>query len=285
MRRAIPGRRIILGGIPIAVTLASKPALAMTRQCSVSNALSGNLSHPLPNGVNCGLTPATWESLAGTNQLWQRTGFFPSTNFTSAAGGPGFGSGWIVGSQSLLSALQGGLSVQIKIKGNQTSLNATAFGEQVAAALLMRRLSRRTISRTRCRKCSSWSATSGSRHRTIRARRKARSAISPASSRRSTSTPEPPPMTDAATRAIGSFVHWREWDGEIIAYNDRTGDTHHFADFSAWLLRRLTHAPASDMAIAAAVTARNWIAAGDRSRRRHRAHARSLHTARSPRSK
>lgn len=60
-------------------------------------------------------------------------------------------------------------------------------------------------------------------------------------------------MTDAATRQIGSFVHWREWDGEIIAYNDRTGDTHHFADFSAWLFRRLTHAPASDMAIASAV--------------------------------
>jgi hypothetical protein len=131
-----PGRRIILGGIPIAVTLASKPALAMTGQCSVSNALSGNLSHPLPNGVNCGLTPATWESLAGTNQLWQRTGYFPSTNFTSAAGNPGFSSGWIVGEQSLLSALQGGLIIQIKIHGVQTTLNAALFGEQVAAGLL-----------------------------------------------------------------------------------------------------------------------------------------------------
>lgn len=131
-----PGRRIILGGIPIAVTLASKPALAMTQQCSVSNALSGNLSHPLPNGVNCGLTPATWASLAGTNQLWQRTGFFPSTTFTSAAGSPGFGAEWIVGSQSLLSALQGGLVVQIKLHGTTTTLNAALFGEQVAAALL-----------------------------------------------------------------------------------------------------------------------------------------------------
>ena len=128
-----PGRRIILGGIPIAVTLASKPALAMTGQCSVSNALSGNLSHPLPNGVNCGLTPATWESLAGTNQLWQRTGFFPSTNFTSAAGSPGFGTEWIVGGQSLLAALQGGLIVQIKIKGTQTTPNSAFFGEQAAA--------------------------------------------------------------------------------------------------------------------------------------------------------
>jgi hypothetical protein len=131
-----PGRRIILGGIPIAVTLASKPALAMTQQCSVSNALSGNLSHPLPNGVNCGLTPATWASLAGTNQLWQRTGFFPSTNFTSAAGSPGFGSAWMIGGQSLLSALQGGLVIQIKIKGTNSTLNGALFGEQVAAALL-----------------------------------------------------------------------------------------------------------------------------------------------------
>jgi PqqD family protein of HPr-rel-A system len=60
-------------------------------------------------------------------------------------------------------------------------------------------------------------------------------------------------MTEAATRRIGSFVHWREWDGEIIAYNDRTGDTHHFADLSAWIFRLLTRAPASDAAIAAAV--------------------------------
>jgi PqqD family protein of HPr-rel-A system len=60
-------------------------------------------------------------------------------------------------------------------------------------------------------------------------------------------------MTDAATKRIGSFVHWREWDGEIIAYNDRTGDTHHFADLSAWLFRFLTRAPASERAIVAAV--------------------------------
>jgi len=60
-------------------------------------------------------------------------------------------------------------------------------------------------------------------------------------------------MTEAAvTRRIGAFVHWREWDGEIVAYNDRTGDTHHFADLAAWLFRLLTRAPASDEAIAAA---------------------------------
>jgi hypothetical protein len=130
-----PGRRLVLGGIPIAVTLASKPALAMTGECSVSNALSGNLSHPLPNGVNCGLSPQTWIDLAGTNQLWQRTAMYPSTNFTSACGSPGFGE-WQCGSQSMLSALQGSLTVQCKINGQETTLNAQLFGEQVGAGAL-----------------------------------------------------------------------------------------------------------------------------------------------------
>lgn len=136
-RPANPGRRLLLGGIPIAVTLASKPALAMTGECSVSNALSGNLSHPLPNGVNCGLTPATWVSLAGTNQLWPRTAMYPQTEFTSACGGgPAFGGVWYCGNQSLLSALQGGLIVQCKIKGVVETLNAAQFGAQAAAGLL-----------------------------------------------------------------------------------------------------------------------------------------------------
>lgn len=130
------GRRMLLGGIPIAVTLASKPALAMTGQCSVSNALSGNLSHPLPNGVNCGLTPLTWCNLAGTNQLWPRTAMYPQTTFLSASGQPGFGSGWDCGNQSLLSALQGGLVISCKISGQMTTLNAQLFGEQAAAGLL-----------------------------------------------------------------------------------------------------------------------------------------------------
>lgn len=130
------GRRLLLGGIPIAVTLASKPALAMTGECSVSNALSGNLSHPLPSGVNCGLTPLTWCNLAGTNQLWPRTAMYPQTTFTSACGSPGFNSGWNCGTQSLLSALQGGLVISCKINGQMTTVNAQLFGEQAAAAML-----------------------------------------------------------------------------------------------------------------------------------------------------
>jgi hypothetical protein len=131
-----PGRRMLLGGIPIAVTLASKPALAHVGQCSVSNALSGNLSHPLPAGINCGLTPAAWVSLAGTNQLWPRTAMYPQTNFSTACGSPGMSSGWTCGSQSLLAALQGSLVIQCKIHSSNTALNAQLFGQQVAASLL-----------------------------------------------------------------------------------------------------------------------------------------------------
>ncbi len=131
---AMPGRRLILGGIPIAVTLASKPALAMG-QCSVSNALSGNLSHPLPAGTNCGLTPETWIQLAGTNQLWSRTGCSPSMRFTSACPGPA-NANWTCGTQSMLSALEGQLTVSCKIDGADTPLSAGQFGAQCAAGIL-----------------------------------------------------------------------------------------------------------------------------------------------------
>lgn len=131
-----PSRRLILGGIPVAVTLASKPALAMTGECSVSNALSGNLSHPLPEGTNCGLTPESWIKLAGTEQLWSRTGFAPSTSFLSACGSPPTGSQWTCGDQSLLAALEGGLTVGCKIGKDSVSLDARRFGAQLAAAIL-----------------------------------------------------------------------------------------------------------------------------------------------------
>jgi hypothetical protein len=131
-----PSRRLILGGIPVAVTLASKPALAMTGECSVSNALSGNLSHPLPEGTNCGLTPESWIKLAGTEQLWSRTGFAPSTSFLSASGTQPFDSQWTCGDQSLLAALEGGLTVGCKIGTDSVSLNAGRFGAQLAAAIL-----------------------------------------------------------------------------------------------------------------------------------------------------
>jgi PqqD family protein of HPr-rel-A system len=60
-------------------------------------------------------------------------------------------------------------------------------------------------------------------------------------------------MTGVVPQRIGSFVQWREWDGEIVAYNDRTGDTHHFADLAAWMFRLLATTSASADAIADAV--------------------------------
>ena len=132
---AIPGRRLILGGIPIAVTLASKPAMAMG-ECSVSNALSGHLSHPLPAGVNCGLTPDCWTKLAGTNQLWTRTGCSPSTRFIDACGSQPNGSVWSCGTQSMLAALEGSLTVSCKINGFETALNAGQFGAHCSAGIL-----------------------------------------------------------------------------------------------------------------------------------------------------
>ncbi|MDE2229997.1 MAG: hypothetical protein KGL11_13295 [Alphaproteobacteria bacterium] len=131
-----PSRRLILGGIPVVVTLTSKPALAMTGECSVSNALSGNLSHPLPEGTNCGLTPDSWIKLAGTQQLWSRTGFAPSTSFLSACGSQPFNSQWSCGNQSLLAALEGGLTIGCKVGQNSAALDATKFGAQLAAAVL-----------------------------------------------------------------------------------------------------------------------------------------------------
>lgn len=130
-----PGRRLILGGIPVAVTLASKPALAAA-ECSVSNALSGNLSHPLPEGTNCGMTPQCWTNLAGSDQLWSRTGCTPSTRFTTACGITQTNLVWNCGSQSLLAALEGGLIVSCKISGQDTNLTAGSLGAHFAAGIL-----------------------------------------------------------------------------------------------------------------------------------------------------
>lgn len=129
-------RRLLLSGLPIAVTLASRPALAQGGQCTASIVLSGNLSHTIPSGTNCGLTPNSWIRLSGTNQLWPRTGFYPSGSFASACGGsPAFNSAWSC-SGSLQSALGGGLTVDCKIQGTNVALDCSQFGPHVAAALL-----------------------------------------------------------------------------------------------------------------------------------------------------
>jgi|SRR5579863_845753 len=53
---------------------------------------------------------------------------------------------------------------------------------------------------------------------------------------------------------IATAVDWRAWDGEIVAYDDRSGDTHHFADFAGWLFARLAAAPADARSLTAVAT-------------------------------
>jgi len=62
----------------------------------------------------------------------------------------------------------------------------------------------------------------------------------------------PAPSTQPETWRIAAEVDWRAWPGEIVAYNGRSGDTHHFADFAGWLFARLAARPASAAALASA---------------------------------
>ncbi|MGH6968016.1 MAG: HPr-rel-A system PqqD family peptide chaperone [Stellaceae bacterium] len=54
------------------------------------------------------------------------------------------------------------------------------------------------------------------------------------------------------TWRIAAAVDWRVWDGEVVAYNDRSGDTHHFADFAGWVFARLAAGPADVAALTTA---------------------------------
>ncbi|MDE2229998.1 MAG: HPr-rel-A system PqqD family peptide chaperone [Alphaproteobacteria bacterium] len=51
--------------------------------------------------------------------------------------------------------------------------------------------------------------------------------------------------TKAETWRIAAEVRWRIWDGEVVAYNGRSGHTHHFADFAGWVFAHLAAQPAS----------------------------------------
>lgn len=58
----------------------------------------------------------------------------------------------------------------------------------------------------------------------------------------------------AGTWRIAATVDWRAWDGEIVAYNGRSGDTHHFADFAGWLFVRLVTTPTDIRSLTTAAT-------------------------------
>ncbi|MGH6969640.1 MAG: HPr-rel-A system PqqD family peptide chaperone [Stellaceae bacterium] len=64
---------------------------------------------------------------------------------------------------------------------------------------------------------------------------------------------DPLHLSDATgTWRIAPAVDWRAWDSEIVAYNDRSGDTHHFADFAGWLFAQLATAPSDVPSLTAA---------------------------------
>jgi PqqD family protein of HPr-rel-A system len=57
--------------------------------------------------------------------------------------------------------------------------------------------------------------------------------------------------SSAASRwRVDEAVRWRDWEGEIVAYSDRTGDTHHLADLSAWLFARLARGAVDEPSLA-----------------------------------
>lgn len=47
------------------------------------------------------------------------------------------------------------------------------------------------------------------------------------------------PASTAVLWRVSPAVRWRGWDGEVAAYDDATGDTHHLADLAAWVFARL----------------------------------------------
>jgi len=38
----------------------------------------------------------------------------------------------------------------------------------------------------------------------------------------------------------------RSWDGEVVAYNDETGHTHHFMELAAWVFAQLQGHPMTE---------------------------------------
>jgi PqqD family protein of HPr-rel-A system len=61
---------------------------------------------------------------------------------------------------------------------------------------------------------------------------------------------------DASARwRVSSHVLMRAWDGEVVAYNDVTGHTHHFMDLAAWTLERLSMGAMAEGELMAAAAA------------------------------
>lgn len=163
-RRLVTTRRLLIGGAPLIVSLASKPALAWP-QCSISHVLSGNMSNDaqINPTETCALPPNCWYSAATGSPGWQVTalgyqhggggqsgGYSPSAKFSTTFGiagsrPPNGSKGWYVGSNdSLKSALSSSSSNLPKVYyfNGTTSFQITAtagsyaFVTQAVCALL-----------------------------------------------------------------------------------------------------------------------------------------------------
>ena len=55
---------------------------------------------------------------------------------------------------------------------------------------------------------------------------------------------------DGETWRVTGQARWRLWEDEAVVYNGRTGDTHHLADFAAWVFACLCRGPASAAGLA-----------------------------------
>ena len=61
---------------------------------------------------------------------------------------------------------------------------------------------------------------------------------------------------DAGARwRMSPHVLMRAWDGEVVAYNDVTGHTHHFMDLAAWTFERLSMGAMAEAELKAAAAA------------------------------
>ena len=57
---------------------------------------------------------------------------------------------------------------------------------------------------------------------------------------------------EGETWRVAGQARWRLWEDEAVVYNGRTGDTHHLADFAAWVFARLCQKPESAAGLAQA---------------------------------
>ncbi len=61
------------------------------------------------------------------------------------------------------------------------------------------------------------------------------------------------PHSDSAegeTWRVTGQARWRLWEDEAVVYNGISGDTHHLADFAAWVFGALCRGPASAAGLA-----------------------------------